>query len=496
MRFKSQKTGGYQVFAVRERTPSRSASTSTAPIRAACSGLPWSAAIPPKSERFFVFGFKVFPSVIRNPDKKTAVKTFDHPVQSFVWDDFTAKPDRVYEYIFHPLKGTPKNLDRRAKPISIKVRTEPLFSEARARHLLQSRRRQQPGLCARVRQQEARRAREDRPGGSEGGARMAEPQPRRRHLEIHRQRQEERYAAVLLLRVSLRAGRRCATEGSRRRRRRAARRRRQGERDDRQEGQETRELPARRESRDARRRRIPTKNVILREAKPNNIAHNKFMVLLKGKSQSAGRSVDRLHEHFRRRDSRPDQCRALGPQQGRRHRVRGLLESAQRRPGTRTAATDKATAAAQEQGAPRRRGGAARRRRRRSTKWKKGITPVFSPRSGPTVLDMYAHMVDEAKDLSCITLAFGISEVFKTLLATTRRTATSPFSCWRRRTSPTRAARRSSSGSMRPTMSTRRGARSCAEPLYQWAKETNAKKLGAQPARQLHPLEIPADGSR
>ena len=32
------------------------------------------------------------------------------------------------------------------------------------------------------------------------------------------------------------------------------------------------------------------------------------------------------------------------------------------------------------------------------------------------MLEMYAHMVDEAKDLSCITLAFGISDVFKQLL--------------------------------------------------------------------------------
>jgi hypothetical protein len=46
-----------------------------------------------------------------------------------VWDDFTAKPGPGYEYIFHPLKGTAKNLDRSAKPISIVVRTEPLFSD-------------------------------------------------------------------------------------------------------------------------------------------------------------------------------------------------------------------------------------------------------------------------------------------------------------------------------------------------------------------------------
>ena len=32
--------------------------------------------------------------------------------------------------------------------------------------------------------------------------------------------------------------------------------------------------------------RLPKKNVILREAKPDSIQHNKFMVLLKGKSEA------------------------------------------------------------------------------------------------------------------------------------------------------------------------------------------------------------------
>ena len=36
-------------------------------------------------------GFKVFHSIIPNPDKNTQVSTWDHPVQSFVWDDFTAR---------------------------------------------------------------------------------------------------------------------------------------------------------------------------------------------------------------------------------------------------------------------------------------------------------------------------------------------------------------------------------------------------------------------
>ncbi len=129
MRFKSQKTGGYQVFAVSgTNTISFGIDFDGADTRGLL-GFAVERSDPAEKQKFFVFGFKVFPSVIRNPDKKTAVKTFDHPVQSFVWDDFTAKPDRVYEYIFHPLKGTPQKLDRSAKPISIKVRTEPLFSK-------------------------------------------------------------------------------------------------------------------------------------------------------------------------------------------------------------------------------------------------------------------------------------------------------------------------------------------------------------------------------
>ncbi len=42
-------------------------------------------------------------------------------MQSFVWDDFTAKPDREYAYYFHPLTGKPKSLDRSAPAIPIRV---------------------------------------------------------------------------------------------------------------------------------------------------------------------------------------------------------------------------------------------------------------------------------------------------------------------------------------------------------------------------------------
>ena len=54
-----------------------------------------------------------------------------HPLQSFVWDDFVAQPGRRYQYVFTPLQGTPGHLKAipGRQPISIKVRTESLFSK-------------------------------------------------------------------------------------------------------------------------------------------------------------------------------------------------------------------------------------------------------------------------------------------------------------------------------------------------------------------------------
>ena len=68
-------------------------------------------------------------SVVPNSTGEQPVSTFDHPIQSFVWDDFTAKEDRTWTNIsFIRSKASQKN-DRSAAPIPITVRTEPLFSK-------------------------------------------------------------------------------------------------------------------------------------------------------------------------------------------------------------------------------------------------------------------------------------------------------------------------------------------------------------------------------
>lgn len=82
-----------------------------------------------ENERYFMYGFKVFKEVIQNPTEDTTVSTWDQPVQSFSWDDLTAKDSHSYDYYFYPLKGTPKNLDRAAPPVKISVVTEDLYSE-------------------------------------------------------------------------------------------------------------------------------------------------------------------------------------------------------------------------------------------------------------------------------------------------------------------------------------------------------------------------------
>jgi phosphatidylserine/phosphatidylglycerophosphate/cardiolipin synthase-like enzyme len=74
-------------------------------------------------------GFKVFRSLIPTPDADTRVSTHDHPVQSFTWDDFTCQPDSRYRYVFQPLKGTAADLDRSATPLTLTIRTEPLYGE-------------------------------------------------------------------------------------------------------------------------------------------------------------------------------------------------------------------------------------------------------------------------------------------------------------------------------------------------------------------------------
>lgn len=81
-----------------------------------------------KDVRVTVMGFKVFKERIENPVPGALYSTYDNPIQSFTWEDFSAYPDREYTYHFTPLYDNPLNI-RRGKTYSIEVRTEPAWLE-------------------------------------------------------------------------------------------------------------------------------------------------------------------------------------------------------------------------------------------------------------------------------------------------------------------------------------------------------------------------------
>ena len=131
MRFRSRPSAAGQVFAVAGVNTVSFAVVASAATKEGLLGFAVERIDPETDERWYMSGFKVFRSVVPMPEagERFQVSTFEHPVQSFVWDDFTAQPHHEYRYVFHPLKGRARNLDRRSRPLSIRVRTEPLYGE-------------------------------------------------------------------------------------------------------------------------------------------------------------------------------------------------------------------------------------------------------------------------------------------------------------------------------------------------------------------------------
>jgi len=473
MRFKSRKVDGYQVFAV---TGTNTVSFGIDHADADTKGLLGFAverSDPAENQRFFMFGFKVFPSVIPHPDKNTIVKTFDQPVQSFVWDDFTAKDGRTYEYFFHPLKGAPKNLDRSAKPIPIKVRTEPLFSDlehdiffnrgvASSQAYAREFENKKPDKLPPDKQAKARewlsRKLDDAILKFIANARKGDTllccfyEFRYRPVADALKQAIDRGVNVRII-VDAKVNE--TTD---------------------KKGVFHESFPREDNIRMIRDAKLPKDNIILREAKPSNIQHNKFMVLLKGKTQvpsevwtgSTNISDGGIHGqtnvgHWVRDGEVAEQFKAYwellsgdpGPEAG-----ADRTEAARKNKEFREAVEN------------------LHETPESFAEVKPGTTPIFSPRSGSTVLDMYAHMVDEAKDLSCITLAFGISDAFKQLLKDNTTNSHISFFLLEKEDKPNPRSKKEFVGINAANNVYKAWGSFLHDPLYQWTKETNTKALG------------------
>jgi phosphatidylserine/phosphatidylglycerophosphate/cardiolipin synthase-like enzyme len=472
MRFKSKPVDGFQAFAVTGPNTISFAFQASTAAKKGLLGFAVERVDPKENQRYVMPGFKVFRSIIPNPDEDTQVSTWDHPVQSLVWDDFTAKPGREYEYFFHPLRGKPKNLDRTAKPIRIKVKTEELFSDDE--HDIFFNR----GVASS--QSYRRRFGNKKPDDLAPAKKKEALQWLSRDLDdailkfIDGARKDDtllccfyefRYAPVAdALKSAIKRGVdvKIIIDAK------------VNEHTDKKGFHPS--FPRIDNLAMIQQAKIPAKAVIERDANPSDIQHNKFMVLLKGKKKrptevwtgstnlslggitgqtNVGHWVrnEAVAERFRvywelvrqNLGSRKKDTRAVGNKKKAEYRAKVVALG----PPPTTIA-----------GIP------------------KGVTPIFSPRAGLKVLDLYVTLVDSATRSAYITLAFGVNKLFKDQLKDNTSLNGIVFLLLEKKDKPNKRSKlpfvviNASNNVYKAWGSYIR------DPVYQWARETNAGILG------------------
>src|SRR6187431_871446 len=58
---------------------------------------------PTENEAYWLTGMRTFEASYPNPPDGALVSTLEHPIQDFLWSDFTAKPGRTYVFRVVPV---------------------------------------------------------------------------------------------------------------------------------------------------------------------------------------------------------------------------------------------------------------------------------------------------------------------------------------------------------------------------------------------------------
>jgi len=483
MRFKSRETDGFQVFAVSGVNTISFAITATEEAKQNLLGFAVERARKGEKPEYRP-GFKVFRSLVPDPSKETRVSTKDHPVQSFVWDDFTAQPESEYKYSFHPVRGKPGRLDRSAAPLDIQVSTEPLFSEEEHDVFFNRGVASSQAYAARFNNKKPDRL------------------PPKRRSEALRWLSRDLEDAILRFIQSADRGDtllccfyefrynpvvealKTAVEQRNVDVRVIIDAKLNG-RIDKKTGQHIPPFPRDENLATIKKIGFPIDRVIHRVARKSNIHHNKFMVLLRGRQKKAkevwtgstniseggifgqtnvGHWVrnENLAAHFQAYwellstdpGSKTGDTRKTGLQKNKAflkevEKIQGLPLSIQGIPG--------------------------------------GVTPVFSPRTALKILDRYFGMVASAETVSCITLAFGVAKGLKLKLRNNTPKSAIAFLLLEKEDRPSRNSKLKpgSTAKTKEPFVRLTAANNVYEafgafikdPLYQWTKETNAQKL-------------------
>jgi len=224
-----------------------------------------------------------------------------------------------------------------------------------------------------------------------------------------------------------------------------------------------------------KRAKIPMENIIRREARTTAIQHNKFMVLLKGKQQvpketwtgSTNLSDGGIHGqtnvgHWLRNADVADRFLAYWTLLSEDPGASDGDESAAVR--AKNAALRAAVEAINEVPAS-------------IEDIAPGVTPVFSPRTGKTILNLYFDLIDSAETSGFITLAFGVNKDFKTKLVEHTSDSQIVFLLLEKK-DEAKANAKDPFVALDATNNVYQAFGSFLnEPIYQWARETNARKL-------------------
>jgi phosphatidylserine/phosphatidylglycerophosphate/cardiolipin synthase-like enzyme len=473
MRFKSHQVGGFRVFAVAGVNTVSFGIEATTAAKKGLLGFSVKRFDPTLNERFTMAGFKVFKSIIPQPTPHLQVSTAEHPVQSFLWDDFTAEPDREYEYAFQPLRGKPKNLDDSAKPIVITVKTEPLFtkddhdvffnrgvasSQAYERRFgntkikyLKPAAKRQEALDFLTRDLDEAIEKFIASAGKQDTLLCC-------FYEFHHEPVVKALAAartkVKKLRIIIDAKVNEYTDKN---------------------GKFHASFPRKENLKAIKDAGIPKSCIIERDNNPADIQHNKFMVLLKGAAQTptevwtgstnislGGFTGQTNVGHWVHKDPATAA------------RFKAYWDLLATNPGSKK--SDDTSTAKKKKKQYRDAVQALLTVPTTRAAIPKGTTAVFSPRSGSDVLDLYVDLVDKAEELSCITLAFGVNDTFKAQLKDNTGQDHITFLLLEKKDKPKKSNKPfvviNASNNVYKAWGS-----FIQSPVYQWARETNARYL-------------------
>jgi phosphatidylserine/phosphatidylglycerophosphate/cardiolipin synthase-like enzyme len=461
MRFRSHSQDGDVVAVTGVNTVSFALLT-TSDVNAGLLGFAVQRTDPVADEKYFMAGFKVFQSMMPNPPQNVEVSTFDHPVQSFVWDDFTAKPDQNYTYEFYPLKGKAKNLDRSSAPLAITVHTEALYTDT-AHDVFFNR-----GVASSQAYQ--------RRFGSTPIDKL-DPDKRAAAIDWLTRDLDD---ALLKFIDSTQPGdvlRGCfyefayppATDALI-----AAIDRGVDVQIIIDEKDNKNQFPLKENQDELARSHFPAANLTARTARASVYAHNKFMVL--------------------HRDGAPQQVwtgstnltlSGVAGQTNVGHWVRDADVAASYQRYWDLLRGDPGARADDTPGQKRSKNAAFKTAVQQLTPvpddlhlLPSGTTTIFSPRPDDSVLKSYATLLDQAKELGCITLAFGIGDTFKSLLAENTDHNALIFALLERKDQPDPRSKKQFITINAANNVYKAWGSYLRDPVYQWARETNTGALG------------------